>query len=153
MALIRKDTDYAFRSLLHLATAHDGAVSGSDLARSCGIPKAFAYKILERMRRAGIVSSQGGRRGGFRLVKDPGGVSLMEVVNVFQGALTVSRCVLDPVVCERHSTCPLASGWAKVQGALVGFLGSTTLEDLLVWMRKRRGAKAGRRRRAVERGG
>lgn len=129
--LIRQDTDYALRALLHLAVHESGGVSGSKLAAACGIPRSFAYKILKRMCNEGIMTSQAGRKGGFRLGRDPRRILLSDVIAAVQGSVGVSSCVLDPQVCARSQACTLSAKWRQMQGRITALLSSTSVHDLL----------------------
>jgi len=142
--LIRRDTDYALRALIHLAGQENGGVPGTRLAEACGIPRSFAYKILKRMCNEGIVASRTGRNGGFRLGRDPKRIFLSDVITAVQGSVGVSLCVLDPDVCRRSRTCALSAEWRKVQRQLTAFLDDTSVYDLLRSSSKR---ASGRRRK------
>ncbi len=72
-----------------------------------------------------------GSPGGFRLRKDPSKISLHEIVEVAQGAVSVAKCVLDRCEYGRKSNCPISAKWRKLQGSIVNFLEQTTLQDLL----------------------
>ena len=132
MEIIRRDTDYAIRALLHLALSGKGAMSCSALAKAAGIPRSFAYKILKRMADANIVASRNGRTGGFRLKKNPKRIFLRAVVEAVQGQVAVSKCVLDLRACPRRESCPLTARWSKLEHSILDFLDRTTLNDLLV---------------------
>ena len=141
MEIIRRDTDYAIRALLHLALAPEEAISCAELAEASAIPKSFAYKILKKMAKAGIVASRSGRAGGFRLNKSPKRIFLREVVETVQGPVTVSRCVLDPTACARSDDCPVSVEWGRLQDGIVRFLKQTTLQDLLRSLASEKGAR------------
>ena len=142
--MIRQDTDYALRALVHLAVQESDGVPGAKVAAACGIPRSFAYKILKRMCNEGIVASRTGRNGGFRLGRDPKRIFLSDVITAVQGSVGVSSCVLDPQVCRRSRACALSAEWRKVQHRLTAFLDGTSVYDLLRSSSKR---ASGRRRR------
>lgn len=52
---------------------------------ACGIPKSFAYKVLQKLAKRGIVTSCVGRPGGFRLGKNPKDISLSDILEAIQG--------------------------------------------------------------------
>jgi Rrf2 family protein len=134
--IIRQDTDYAIRALLHLATVPKGKATGAEVATACSIPESFAYKVLKRMQRAGLISSRTGRAGGFLLRQEPQAISLNKVVTVMQGPLSVRMCVIEPSACELSEQCAVSSKWDSVQRDIVSFLDETTLEDLLRGFRR-----------------
>ena len=131
MEIIRRDTDYAVRALLYLASTKDESASCRQLAEACDIPQSFAHKILKKLANASLVVSRAGRAGGFRLNREPEQVSLHDVLKAIQGSVTISRCVREPKVCPRRPSCPLSVQWSKLQDSLVGLLDDTTLQDLM----------------------
>lgn len=131
MAIIRRDTDYAIRALLHLARSDAEAMSCQRIAGACDIPGSFAHKILKKMTSAGLVSSRSGRKGGFQLKKRPEEISLRDVTRCVQGPVSVRECVVDPRACSRSNGCPLRTEWRRLQGDIAEFLGGTTLQDAL----------------------
>jgi len=131
MAIVRRDTDYAIRCLLHLADAPDRPVACAELAEACAIPPSFAHKVMRKLRDAGFVLSQTGRSGGFRLNRDLRDIALEQVVQVMQGPLIVSHCVAVPDTCPRSPKCPLSAEWHRIQSELDRFLSEKSLHDLL----------------------
>lgn len=145
--MIRRDTDYAFRSLVHIAMSPSKAATAGELAKAQDVPVGFAQKILRKLARAGILEAKQGRGGGFVLTKAPGKVSLMQVVTLLQGPLLLNRCMGDPKACRRQPTCPVSLHLRKVQDGLNDFFESTTLADVLVAPGSRPGHVAAPQRR------
>jgi len=131
MEIIRRDTDYAIRALLHLALAGRGPVSCTVLARAANAPKPFAHKILKKLVDAGLLASSPDRNGGFVLKRPLSRIHLNDVVKAIQGPTAVSRCVLDPDSCARSAGCPASVEWGKLQNTIENFLSRTTLESIL----------------------
>ena len=77
MEIIRADTDYAMRALVHLASQGDGCPIGAKvLARECDIPEDYAYKLLRSLTKSGLTESHMGMQGGFTLARAAGRESL-----------------------------------------------------------------------------
>ncbi|HDZ22476.1 hypothetical protein LCGC14_0494630 [marine sediment metagenome] len=131
MEIIRRHSDYGIRALAYLATSGKAMAPCGEIARACGISKGFAYKILQRLASAGLVTSRSGRVGGFRLCKSLDAITLYDVVSLMQGPVEVSKCVVDPRACKRGQVCGLSPKWRKLQDNIVGFLKSTSLQSLL----------------------
>jgi Rrf2 family protein len=79
--------DYAIRALTELAAADGGMVKGDRLAEAQGMPLKFLENILAELRRAGIVTSQRGAEGGYRLAKSATRVTIADVVRAVEGPL------------------------------------------------------------------
>ena len=132
MELVRRNTGYGLRALVHMATGSaDDSFTAEDLAEAAETTVEFMHKILQDLRHAGIVASKRGPHGGFRLVTGPGQVSLLAVVEALQGPLTVNRCVMGLDICHRAETCPLRPTWVKVQRDMEQALSDTTLADIV----------------------
>ena len=131
MELIRRDTDYAVRALLHLALAPENPASREVVAEACDIPKSYAHKILKKLANAGFVSSCAGRRGGYRLEMAPTKITLNDVISAVQGPVVINRCVVDPSSCDRSSDCHFTSEWKELQHNVVDFLVARTLQDVV----------------------
>jgi Rrf2 family protein len=84
------------------------------------------------MRSAGLVRSERGRAGGYRLNKKPSEITLERVVRLFQGQLAPIGCATrkDPEPCTMTIGCSLRGVWEEVRDATIAILSRTTLEDL-----------------------
>ena len=133
MEIIRSDTDYAVRALVHLAQHQDeGPVAAKTLASSEDIPEDFAYKLLRNLAKAGLVESHMGVLGGFSLARDPGTISLLDVVEAIQGPVEVRKCILGKGdACPRHWWCPVSAKLESLQNTIAEFLGNMTLAEIL----------------------
>ncbi|MFH1177821.1 MAG: Rrf2 family transcriptional regulator [Acidobacteriota bacterium] len=87
-------TEYALVALLELAHQPQGHyASAESIAHPRRIPLRFLEQIFLALRRAGLVHSQKGQRGGYRLARDAEKISLAEVIRVLNGALAPTDCV------------------------------------------------------------
>lgn len=136
MEIIKNETDYALRALAHLAAhrmlGNEAPVAAKTLAAAEGIPEDFAYKILQRLARAGLTEGQMGPQGGFRLALDPGEVTLLRVIEAMQGPVTIRRCLLSEDMCSRRQSCPVSARLEGIKDDLVRSLHSVTLADVLL---------------------
>ena len=81
-------SDYALRALIELASRKDGApVSAEELGRAQGIPHGFLQAILADLRRAGVVMSQRGQSGGWRMARPADTVTVADVIRAVDGPL------------------------------------------------------------------
>lgn len=81
-------SDYALRALIEMAAREDGkAVSAEELGRAQEIPHGFLQAILADLRKAGIVISQRGQSGGWRLARTADTVSVADVIRAVDGPL------------------------------------------------------------------
>lgn len=88
MISITSKSPYAVRALAELGRAADQApVPIGEIARRGEVPVQFLEQLFAVLRRAGILVSQRGVKGGYRFAKEPGAVSVLEVVELLDGPL------------------------------------------------------------------
>jgi Rrf2 family protein len=130
MEVIKRDTDYAFRAMVHLARKHPHIVSAGELAESQCIPAAFLQKLLQKLSHAGLVQSHRGIRGGFRLAREPRDVTAEDIVEAVQGEITMNRCLLENAECDNSGACSVQKRLLGIQQDLKKSLQAVTLQEL-----------------------
>lgn len=139
MELLKRNTDYALRALVHLAGLGCGELaSATSISRETDTPEPLLRKLLQKLARPGLIASERGLRGGFRIVKRPEAVSLLQVVEVIQGNVAVNRCFLGRKSCPHRSHCRLSAKLRGVQEQLIDLLRGISVADLVVERRRPR---------------
>jgi Rrf2 family transcriptional regulator, cysteine metabolism repressor len=153
--------EYGIRVMVALArragapAAHAGAHAGeppaldpvvplAEIAEHDGLPLAYLEHLVARLRKAGLVDSRRGSRGGYMLARPAAEITMAEVVEALEGSIAPIECIsLRPdgtVVCSRESStdpshpphvCPTKLLWTRVRFSIVNTLQETTLADLL----------------------
>ena len=130
---ITRRTDYATRAVLALALDPDGqARKMHELAEATGTPVNVLEQVLPQLRGAGIVRSERGPSGGYRLNHPPEDITLGKVVRVIQGPLAPISCATrhEPEPCSMEIGCSLRETWEEVRDATIAILDATTFADL-----------------------
>jgi len=124
-------SDYALRALIAMVGQPEGQpVSAEEIARQQDIPAGFLQSILADLRRAGIVLSQRGQYGGWRLATDPAQVTVADVVRAVDGPL-VSVYGLRPEAVKYNPTAEaLQLVWIATRSSLRDVLEHVTIRDL-----------------------
>jgi Rrf2 family protein len=131
MDILRRNTDYALRLMVDLARRQDkGAVSTRLLAQEQEVSYQLACKLMQQLHDAKLVESSMGPKGGFRLSRAPAQISLLDIIEVIQGPLSLNRCLLNETCCPRQDTCPVREKMGELQGRMSEYLGGVTLADL-----------------------
>ena len=125
-------TEYALRALSELSRSPRGtAVLGRDLAKTARVPAKYLSKIMLSLRNAGMVGTTRGLGGGYRLLRAPEHVHLVDVVRIFEGTSTKPTCLMDSArKCSEAHPCSAHPRFHDVQMAYHSFLRDTTLFDL-----------------------
>ena len=126
MITITSKSRYAVRALTELARL--GGVSGgrpvpiAELARRREIPLQFLEQLFATLRRAGLLQSQRGVKGGYTFVNDPSSVTVLEVVQLLDGEVAPDIA---------GDSAPPGDVWATAVTALREVLGGTTIADVV----------------------
>ena len=104
-----------------------GPVTLDSICAERDLPKQYLTKIFSSLSRAGLVNPIRGKRGGYLLSREPGQVSLLQIIEAVQGPIALNFCTQDPPQCDRDN-CPLRSMWQEMQEQVVETLSQTTLE-------------------------
>jgi Rrf2 family protein len=130
--MLSQTAEYALRAVLALAAEPDGRPLGAArLAGMLQIPQNYLSKTLHQLARAGVLESNRGKLGGFRLARPAGRVTLLEVVTLFDDLSARRVCLLGRSVCSDHAPCTAHRRWKAVTDQTAQFLGETTLADLM----------------------
>ena len=123
-------TDYGVRALINLAQHYPQGQAAPAIAKDMEIPVGFLRQVLQELGRAGLVSSQPGRAGGYALTKDPNQVTLHEVIEALEGKNEDPACALDGGPCHWEKACALHWVWMAAKDAFTNTLQSATLAQI-----------------------
>ncbi|BCL38903.1 RrF2 family transcriptional regulator [Nostoc sp. MS1] len=120
--------EYALLALLELASHHGKKVplTMSEITAKQPIPERYLEQILTNLRRAGVVQSQRGSKGGFVLVREPWQITLLEIVTLVEGERKEKETSSPPTL-ERSLVLEI---WDQANAASIEVLRSYTLQDL-----------------------
>jgi len=133
MLRISKMTDYAVVLATHLAAA-GGPHAARDLAFQTQIPEPTASKVLKKLSRAGVVSSQRGAKGGYLLSRPAEQIAIHEVIEAIEGPIAVTECSDDSTdsSCEYETNCEVRANWQRINLAVQRALADISLADMAV---------------------
>jgi Rrf2 family protein len=113
-----------------------------DIARRQEVSEKYLEHSVSALRKAGLVRSIRGARGGYVLAKSPSEIRLSEIMEVLEGSMAPVDCVGDPKVCHRANLCITREIWAKMKEAIDNILESITLQDMVEQQKKKESSKA-----------
>jgi Rrf2 family cysteine metabolism transcriptional repressor len=132
--------EYGVRVMVELARRAGGdPIPLAEIAAHDGLPLAYLEHLVARLRKAGLVDSRRGSRGGYMLSRPAGEISMADVVQALEGSIAPIECISEAsdgsIVCSRESSrehvCPTKLLWTRVRLSIVSTLRETTLADLL----------------------
>jgi Rrf2 family protein len=134
--------EYGIRVMVELARrTGEEPVPLAEIAANDGLPLAYLEHLAARLRKAGLVDSRRGSRGGYLLARPAREITMAEVVEALEGSIAPIECISQAadgsIVCSRESgggdhVCPTKLLWTRVRMSIVGTLRETTLADLLL---------------------
>lgn len=143
MLRLSRLTDYAVVVLIRLAEgeraeglrgaarAEDGVQTSPGIAAATGVPEPTVAKVLKALACAGLVSSQRGAHGGYRLARPLAAISIVDVIAAVDGPIALTACVDGGMGgCDVASLCAVRGRWDVVNEAIRTALDRITLADM-----------------------
>lgn len=128
---ITRAGEYAVLGATYLARKGlDHAVMIEEICQAESIPKSFLAKIFQNLTRAGVIRSQRGMNGGFRLIRKPEAISILEILEAVEGKIAFQRCLQEPVDCHKADACTLCDIFTEAQHRVQEIFSNTSLADL-----------------------
>jgi Rrf2 family protein len=130
-------TEYSLIISIHLAkrgAAGSGPVAAREIAEQERLPGDYVEQILLRLRRARLVESVRGAKGGYLLAKDPTAISMRDIMTASEHQTFEMNCASHPVDddrCSPANACSIRPVWHALQQRVDELLGSISLADLM----------------------
>lgn len=121
-------TQYAIRALVHLVRAKSASVAS--IAEAQHIPYKYLEAIFGQLKNAGLLVSDRGRSGGYRLARAPESILMSEVLKVMEGDITPVTCLDDTSFCIVSETCLPRRFWYGLKHTVDAYLESVTLAEI-----------------------
>ncbi len=130
--MVSQTTRYALQILGYLAGRGDDRVPGEEIAEATGIPANYLSKILNQLRKGGMVDSQKGWGGGFALRAEALNRPISEVMAIIEGSDATLRtdCLFGLPACDCENPCPLHSYWESIRDTYHIMLNEVHVADL-----------------------
>ncbi len=131
MKVLNKNTDYAIRALLTLAANRGSYMSAKSIATQQGMPYQFLRRLLQELLKRNLIVSKGGVQGGFMLERDPHGIRVTELIEIFQGKVQVSECMFRKQICGNRAHCVLRHEIMRIEQVVQSEFEKVTIGKLL----------------------
>lgn len=129
---LSKKGEYALRAMVYLSLNYGKpSVKMKRISENEKIPEKFLPKILLQLKKAGLLQSIRGKGGGCYLIKNPGEITLAEVIRIIDGPLAPLGCVSKWAYesCPREKSCGLHNIMQDVRNAISNILENITFDD------------------------
>jgi len=134
MVRLSKKVEYGLIALRHMAARPSPEiVTAKEVADRYGIPYDLLAKVLQRLGKAGLVSSHQGMRGGYSLAKDPREIQVSTIIYAIEGTSPViAQCLSGGAEsCDVFDACTIKSPLTKVQANIDRAFHSMTLSEIV----------------------
>ena len=131
--MFSKACEYGIKAMIYIAHAREDGhrrVSMGEISEEIDSPEAFTAKILQDLRKEGLLRSVKGPSGGFELDEKGERISLSHIVRAIDGDEVFTGCGLGLEYCDASNPCPVHDKFAKVRDELKHMLETTTLLEL-----------------------
>jgi FeS assembly SUF system regulator len=132
MIRITKTTDYGIVLLTYLADQPGRLFNAPDLAGETQLPLPMVSKILKSLVREGLLVSHRGVHGGYALARDPGEITVSQIIAALEGPIAITECIDDsPGECSQEPICPVRGNWQRINRALREALEAISLAEMV----------------------
>jgi FeS assembly SUF system regulator len=132
MFRLSKTTDYGIVLLAELALDPSALPHNArELAEASDLPLPMVSKILKALAREGLLVSQRGSKGGYRLAREPEELTVSEMIRVLEGPVALTDCAIGPALCEHETMCAVREPWQLISRVVEKALADVTLADLV----------------------
>jgi FeS assembly SUF system regulator len=129
MLKLTKKADYGLIALRHLASGGH-ASPAKEIADAYGIPLPLLSKILQKLARGGLLVSEQGTHGGYRLARAARDINALEVIRAIDGPIILTHCFTDHAHCDQSPRCPVREPLRKVHEGILRLLSAISIADL-----------------------
>ncbi|MBI2333171.1 MAG: Rrf2 family transcriptional regulator [Chloroflexi bacterium] len=132
MFRVNRQTDYAARVVLALSKKPQGTrVSTAEIGREMLIPPSLLQRIVAELSNGGFIKTQPGRDGGISLAQAPNQITLLQIVEWFEGTLVISDCILKQGDCPFEDRCPVSCQWKRLNDLMRDEMSRINFEQLM----------------------
>ena len=129
--MLSQTAEYALRAVLFLAErGADGPVAVDEIAGALGMPSSYLSKTLQTLVKAGVLTSERGRTGGFQLAVSPGKLRLIRVIAPFEQDAERRHCLLGRAECSDRAACVAHAAWKVTADHIARFFRTTTVASI-----------------------
>ena len=133
--MISPTAEYALRAIVYLAAKQGEPQTNQQIAEITKVPSAYLSKVLQALGRAGLLTSQRGLGGGYRLTRDMDEITMLDVVNSVDPVQRIRTCPME-IADHGFTLCPLHSRLDKAMEFIETTFGNTKVGELVRSHRK-----------------
>ena len=123
---------YGIHAMYDLAVNYGaGPQSIKSIAERQGVPEAYLEQLIAMLRRSGLVISNRGAQGGYRLSREPREITVGDVLRALEGGLNLLECLDEEDACGKSCACASRLVWMKIRDGLHQVVDGISLQDMI----------------------
>lgn len=134
MLRLTRVTDYGILLMVELTGLEGDAgtarLTANDLALSTRVPAPTVSKILQSLLHAGLLDSERGAHGGYRLTRSSSDISVRDIIHCLEGRIALTECNLEQGECDQLEFCSTSNNWKRINTAIHDALEDISLADM-----------------------
>jgi len=130
MLRMSKITDYGIVVMSHLASESDRPHTAAELALETQVSQPTVSKILKLLTREGLLESYRGAKGGYRLARNAGAISMAEIIDALEGPIAITECSSESGTCDQEPHCSVRSHWQWINQTIHKALDDVSLAEM-----------------------
>ncbi len=131
MFRLRRLTDYGIVLMAHLASCEEGSTHAArEVALETQLPLPVVSKVLKSLAREGLLRSLRGAKGGYSLARPATTITVPEMIEALEGAISLTECASHAGACAHEPTCHVREPWQRINTGVRNALERITLADL-----------------------
>lgn len=130
MLRVTKLADYGIVMLTHFALHRESSFTAPDIAGTVRLPLPVVSKILKLLGKAGLLTSQRGTKGGYRLAVPAERITIATIICALEGPIAVTGCTDVDRGCTLETRCPVSGNWHLINQAIYSALERITLAQM-----------------------
>jgi len=136
--IFSRQCEYALQAVSYLAMKFSSGqmTSIKEISKELNIPYHFAGKILQKLARKGLLISQKGISGGFKLATKPDRITMYDVVEAMDGTEFLLKCVMGFTKCSSETMCSIHPEWLDIRDKICKMLKRANFEKVVSDMKK-----------------
>lgn len=130
--MITREIDYALRILRALSSGEKKNIG--EICEKEHIPKAFAYKILQKLSKCSYISIERGVKGGYLLAVSLKEITILDVIKAIQTDFFINNCTGDDYICDNNASgdnCKIHEELLRIQTVIFNELSKKSIEQIL----------------------
>lgn len=132
MVKLNRKTEYALLAVQYVACQNGGVTTAKEIAAACHIPYSLLAKVMQQLGNHGLIKAIQGTKGGYVMARKPEDISLVDVLEIFDGPIGMADCLREEkITCPQWTGCQIKDPLYVINQQIYRLLASTSVQDLM----------------------